>query len=189
MAKLKLHLCTLPRWFAAPAAVSAVVLGLILGNAALWLWPIAIISGLFLMAWAHQANSWLDWSWTAFDRGTEEERSKEKSYTGGQSVIEKYAMSPREVALGALGWLAASAALAAVISTFVSPWIWLPWALVALCTFWYSWGKQHYNCELALGMGFGSFAVMYGMAASQQPNFGLAFLAGLPFTWLWGGCS
>jgi len=50
-------------------------------------------------------------------------------------------------------------------------------------------GKLHYQCELALGLGFGSFAVMFGAASSTAftPDMlGTAFLAGLPFAIMFG---
>lgn len=53
-------------------------------------------------------------------------------------------------------------------------------------TFWYSWGKLHYQCELALGVGFGPIACMMGMASQPNPDFLVAFLAGIPFLILWG---
>ncbi|MDP2857395.1 MAG: hypothetical protein Q8P50_05380, partial [Bacillota bacterium] len=50
------------------------------------------------------------------------------------------------------------------------------WSLAAACTFWYSWGKQHYMCEAALGLGFLSFAVMFGAATTPDGlgQFGVA---------------
>ena len=61
-----------------------------------------------------------------------------------------------------------------------------PSPLGALMTFWYSWGKLHYQCELALGLGFGPLAVMLGMASQPNPDFLTAFLAGIPIMLLFG---
>lgn len=185
MTKLYVHLFVLPRWFAAPAAICAVALGCILGRVPLLPSVLAVVAGLFLMAWAHAMNTFLDHEWTSFDKGTAEERSRPKEYTSGQQPIASGLMKPSEVLAGALVWLFLSAVLTFALAQ-LTPLIWLPWALVALCTFLYSWGKLHYLCETALGLGFGSFAVMYGMAASTRPDMLKAFLAGLPFLVLWG---
>ena len=191
MSKVRLlaHLWTLPRWFAAPFAVCGVLLGTALVDEWSWLTAVAVGSGLGLLAWAHSMNTLLDWSWTKFDLGSPEARSKPKEYTSGSQVIARGIMPPSEVFINALGWLALSGVLAAVVSWQASPWVWLPWALAAACTFWYSWGKLHYMCELALGLGFGSFAVMLGVTAGDSFSlslFGTAFLAGLPFALAFG---
>lgn len=184
------HLVVLPRWFGAPPAMAAVALGCILADdidgVAVWLMVVAVLAGLFLMAWAHSMNTFLDYCWTKLDQGVEDERSKPKSYTAGQQVIAAGAMKPWQVFLNALTWLIISAGLTVIVHINGSAWIWLGWVLVALCTFWYSWGKLHYQCELALGMGFGSFAVMFGMATSEDPDMWIAFLAGIPFVIIWG---
>lgn len=185
------HLVVLPRWFGAPPAMAAVALGCLLADdigdgISGWLMVVAVLSGLFLMAWAHSMNTFLDYCWTKLDQGMEDERSKPKSYTVGQQVIADGTMKPREVFLNALTWLIISAGLAVIIHIEGSPWVWLPWALVALCTFWYSWGKLHYQCELALGFGFGSFAVMFGMTTAENPELWDAFLAGVPFLIIFG---
>jgi 1,4-dihydroxy-2-naphthoate octaprenyltransferase len=184
--KIGAHLVTLPRWFALPAAACAVALGCILGGVPGWLIAIAIVCGAFLMAGAHSFNSFLDKEWTHFDEGLIGERSKEKVYTEGQNAIMAGVVSSREVLINALSWYVLSAGLAVVISIYGSPWVWLPWTLSALCTFFYSWGKMHYLCETALGLGFGSFAVMLGICGSPKPDLLMAFLAGLPFLVLWG---
>lgn len=184
--KIGAHLFTLPRWFALPAAACAVALGCILGGVPGWLIAVAIVCGAFLMAGAHSFNSFLDKEWTHFDEGLVGERSKEKVYTEGQNVIMAGLVSSREVLINALSWYVLSAGVAVVISIYGSPWVWLPWTLTALCTFFYSWGKMHYLCETALGLGFGSFAVMLGICGSPKPDLLIAFLAGLPFLVLWG---
>ncbi len=95
-------------------------------------------------------------------------------------------LSSRAVLINALLWYCASAIFVGIIAWKTSPIIWAIWGAVALCTFWYSWGKLHYQCELALGFGFGPLAVMLGMATQPNPDFLRAFLAGLPFLVLWG---
>lgn len=182
---IKTHI-GLGRFFALPCSVCAVLLGCTLGGSLSWLSAMVILAGIFGMAYAHSFNTLLDYSWTGFDKGTEEERSRGKVYTKGQQAIAAGKLSPKAVLINGLGYLAISAVFCAIVSWKVSPIIWPIWLVTALCTFWYSWGKLHYQCELALGCGFGPFAVMLGMASQPNPDFLLAFLAGIPFLILWG---
>jgi len=182
---IKTHL-GLGRFFALPAAVCAVLLGIALGGHWSWLSVMVILGAVFQMAYAHSFNTLLDYSWTKFDKGTEEERSKGKVYTKGQQAIAVGKLSPKGVLINGLIYLAISAIFVGIVAWQVSPVIWAVWGVTALCTFWYSWGKLHYQCEMALGMGFGPLAVMLGMASQPNPDFLLAFLAGIPFLILWG---
>ncbi|GAH34657.1 unnamed protein product, partial [marine sediment metagenome] len=116
----------------------------------------------------------------------EEERSKGKVYTKGQQAIAAGKLTPKIVLVNSLIYLAISAVFVGIVAWKVSPVIWVIWGITALCTFWYSWGKLHWNCELALGTGFGPLAVMLGMASQPNPDFLAAFLAGIPFLILWG---
>jgi hypothetical protein len=183
------YLWTLPRWFALPAIASSVALGCILAGASGWLTAVAIVCGGLLMAWAHVMNSVLDYSWTKLDTGSPDERSRPKDYTTGQQAIASGLLRPAGVFLSALGWLVLSVFLAVVLTVYGTPWVWLPWGLMALATFGYSYGKLHYACELVLGLGFGSFAVMLGSASSETFTFSMfkdAFLAGIPFVIMFG---
>jgi len=101
-------------------------------------------------------------------------------------VIAAGIMSPKEVLVNGLGYLAISAVFIGIVAWKVSPVIWAIWGVTALCTFWYSWGKLHYQCELALGVGFGPLAVMLGMASQPEPDFLIALLAGIPILVLFG---
>lgn len=184
--KIKAHLITLPRWFAAPAAICAVILGGAISGGSVFPIILATITGLLLMAAAHSSNTWLDFYWTRFDIGTEEERSRPKEYTVGQQPIAAGILSGKEVLGNILFWLVLSAIPASILSVMVSPWIWLFWGLTIACSPFYSWGKLHYLCELALGLGFGPIACCLGASASPNPNFLVAFLAGIPFLILWG---
>lgn len=177
---------TLPRWFALPAAVCAVVLGGLLEDAPLGNMLLAILVGVFLMAGAHSFNTFLDFVWTKLDQGEVDERSRPKEYTVGQQPLSTGEMKPHEVLVNALGWYVISLVPTLILAFTVTPWILLPWTLSALTTFFYSWGKLHYLCEIALGLGFGSFSVMLGASASGSPNLFIAALAGLPFFILWG---
>ncbi len=183
--KIKAHI-GLGRLFALPAVVCAVLLGIALGGHWSWLSIMVALAAIFMMAYSHSFNTLLDYSWTGFDKGAEEERSKGKVYTKGQQAIAASKLTPRGVLVNGLVYLAISAIFIGIVAWKVSPIIWAIWAGAALCTFWYSWGKLHWNCELALGAGFGPLAVMLGMASQPNPDFLLAFLAGIPFLILWG---
>lgn len=183
--KLKAHI-GLGRFFALPAVLCAVLLGVALGGHWNWLSVMVVLAATFGMAYSHSFNTLLDYSWTGLDKGREEDRSRPKAYTKGQQAIAAGILSPRGVLINGLVYLAISAAFVGVVAWKVSPVIWPIWVLTSLCTFWYSWGKLHWNCELALGTGFGPLAVMLGMASQPNPDFLLAFLAGIPFLILWG---
>jgi len=183
--KIKTHI-GLGRFFALPCAVCAVLLGCTLGGNLSWLSAMVALAAVFQMAYSHSFNTLLDYSWTGFDRGVEEERSRGKVYTKGQQAIAAGRLSSRGVLINGLVYLAISAIFVAVVAWKVAPIIWAIWAGGALITFWYSWGKLHYQCELALGIGFGPLACMLGMASQPNPDFLLAFLAGIPFLIIWG---
>ncbi|MDD3102536.1 MAG: prenyltransferase [Patescibacteria group bacterium] len=185
--KLRLHLWTLPRWFAAPAAACAIWLGCILTGTAGWLMALAMLSSVLVMAWGHSMNTALDWL-TGIDQ-EDGPTSKPKSYTAGNQVIVTEQLSTEAVLANAICWLALSFAFALVVAINASWWIMLPWGLSALVTFFYSLGKLCYGCETALGLGFGPFAVMMGAAASTGftfSDFGPAFMAGLAYGWVFG---
>lgn len=176
----------LGRFFALPACVTAVLLGVALGGHWSWLSAMVVLAAIFVMAYSHSFNTLLDYSWTGFDKGTEEERSRGKVYTKGQQAIAAGKLSPKSVLVNGIVYLTISAIFIGVVAWNVSPIIWAIWGATALMTFWYSWGKLHYQCELALGFGFGPLAVMLGMATQPNPDLLKAFLAGIPFLILWG---
>ena len=183
--KIKTHI-GLGRFFALPIVVCSVLLGVALGGQWSWLSAMVALGAIFQMAYAHSFNTLLDYSWTGFDKGAEKERSKGKVYTHGQQAIAAGIMTPKGVLINGLIYLAISAIFIGIVAWKVSPVIWIIWAATALMTFWYSWGKLHYQCELALGLGFGPLAVMLGMASQPNPDFLLAFLAGIPVLILFG---
>ena len=183
--KIKTHI-GLGRFFALPLAACAVLLGVALCGHWSWLSAMVAFGAAFQMAYAHSFNTLLDYSWTGFDKGTEEERSRGKIYTRGQQAIAAGTITPKEVLANGLGYLAISAVFIGIVAWKVSPITWAVWSAMALMTFWYSWGKLHYQCELALGLGFGPLAVMLGMATQPNPDFLLAFLAGIPILILFG---
>jgi len=183
--KIKTHI-GLGRFFALPVCVCAVLLGVALGGHWSWLSAMVALGAAFQMAYAHSFNTLLDYQWTGFDKGAEEERSRGKVYTHGQQAIAAGIMSPKEVLANGLVYLAISAVFIGIIAWKVSALIWAIWAVTALCTFGYSWGKLHWSCEFFLGIGFGPLAVMLGMASQPNPDFLTAFLAGIPILILFG---
>lgn len=179
--KIKIHLWTLPRWFASPFFASSCLLGSILsGSLGLNAW-IALVAGLLIMAGGHSFNSYLDYAWTGLDRGEAEERSAEKDYTGGQSVISAGLVSLGEVLFNALCWYMLSAIPVIYLAVKVSTLILIPWVLGMLVTFWYSWSKFNYTHELALGVAVGPLPVLLGaFAVNTHPQIVNSLLACAP---------
>jgi 1,4-dihydroxy-2-naphthoate octaprenyltransferase len=164
--KLKVHLWTLPRWFAAPIfGASAVLGGLLAGGMTLNSW-LGVIGCLLIMAGGHSFNSFLDYAWTGLDRGEPEERSAEKDYTGGQSVIAAGIVSVREVALNAISWYVLALAPLIYLALNVGWPIIVVGLLGMLVTFGYAKGKFNWTHELMLGLGAGPLAVLGGMFAT-----------------------
>jgi 1,4-dihydroxy-2-naphthoate octaprenyltransferase len=160
--KIKAHLFTLPRWFAAPFFGCSLLIGAVLtGGLCPNAW-IALVGGLLIMAGGHSFNSFLDWK-SGLDKGGVEDRSAEKDYTGGQNLIENGIVSLKEVALNATGWYVLALAPLIFLAINVS-WIILPLGLAGmLITFWYAWGKFNWTHETALAVGVGPIAVLLGM--------------------------
>jgi hypothetical protein len=183
--KIKAHI-GLGRFFALPIVICSVLLGVAMGGTWSWLTVMVVLAAIFEMAYSHSFNTLLDYCWTGFDKGEEEERSRGKIYTQGQQAIASGQLTTREVLINGLVYLAISAIFTGIVSVNTTPIIWAIWGASALCTFWYSWGKLHYQCELALGVGFGPLAVMLGMASQPNPDYLSAFLASIPFLLIWG---
>jgi 1,4-dihydroxy-2-naphthoate octaprenyltransferase len=179
--KLKAHLWTLPRWFAAPYFGGVLLLGAQLAggiDANAW---IGLASGLLLMAGGHSFNSFLDYSWTGLDKGETENRSAEKDYCGGQNLIEAGIVTPVEVGLNAAGWYILSAIPAVYLTKHVTPLIMLVWIAGALITFWYSKAKFNWTHELALFVGAGPLAALIGMfSVDRTPDILIGIAASAP---------
>jgi len=168
-AKLKAHLFTLPRWFAAPFFGCSLLIGAVLaGGLGANAW-IALVGGLLIMAGGHSFNSFLDYAWTGLDKGEVGERSAEKDYAGGQSIIELGIVSEKEVLFNAIGWYIL--ALAPLIYLAINAsWVVLLLGIAGmLITFWYSWAKFNWSHETALAVGVGPIATLIGMF-SVNPN-------------------
>ncbi len=166
--KIKAHIFTLPRPFAAPFFGCSLLMGAVLAgglNANAW---IALVGGLLLMFGGHSWNSFLDWK-SGLDQGKVEDRSAEKDYTGGQNLIENGIVSLKGVALNATGWYILALAPLIYLAINVS-WVILPLAIAGmLITFWYAWGKFNWTHETALAVGVGPIPVLLGMF-SVNPN-------------------
>ena len=184
MNKLKIHLLTLPRWFALPFFAASTFMGIILAGGDLsTCYPyLGLLAGLFLMAGGHSFNTLLDYSWTGLDKGEVEQRSAEKSYTGGQSVIARGLITPGEVFANACGWYVLALIPIIFIAQNVGPIIYLIAFMGMGVTFWYSWAKFNYTHELALGVGVGPIAVLLGMfSVSGSPDWLTGLIISAPF--------
>ncbi|KKN30190.1 hypothetical protein LCGC14_0836670 [marine sediment metagenome] len=177
----KAHLWTLPRWFATPFFGGVLLLGAVLAggiNANAW---IGLIAGLLVMAGGHSFNSFLDFSWTGLDKGEIEDRSAEKDYCGGQNIIEAGIVTPREVALNAVGWYVLSAIPIYHLVVRVGWPILLVWVLSMLITFWYAKAKFNWTHELALFVGAGPLAALIGMySVTPDPKWWIGIAASAP---------
>ena len=179
--KLKAHLLTLPRWFAAPYFGSTLLLGAVLaGGISSNSWW-ALVGGLFIMAGGHSFNSYLDYAWTGIDKGKVEDRSAEKAYTGGQNLLANGIVSLKEVLANAIFWYLLALGPVIYLSIKIGFGVLVLAVLAMLITFWYSWGKFNWIHELSLGAGAGPISVLLGMFGTvSHPNIAAGLLAGIP---------
>jgi 1,4-dihydroxy-2-naphthoate octaprenyltransferase len=180
--KIIANLVTLPRWFAIPFFGASALLGAVLaGGITLNAW-IALIGCLLVMAGGHSFNSFLDYAWTGLDKGEVENRSAEKTYTGGQNLIETKVVSLREVYFNAISWYILSAIPIVYLVVNVTPLIFIPWVAGMLMTFFYSWSKFNYTHEIALGLAVGPVPMIIGMlAVNPAANWVHVLLVSVPF--------
>jgi len=180
--KVIAHLWNLPRWFAAPFFGASCLMGsAIAGRIDLNAW-IAVIASLLVMAGGHAFNSYLDYAWTGLDKGEKENRSAEKSYTGGQNLIENKIVSLKEVLANAGVWYILSAIPIIYLAYFSTPLILIPWVFGMAATFWYSWGKFNYTHELSLGVAVGPLPMLIGaFAVNANANWINVLLVSIPF--------
>ncbi len=180
--KIKAHLFTLPRWFAIPFFGCSLLMGAVLaGGLGANAW-IALVGGLLIMAGGHSFNSFLDYAWTGLDKGEVGERSAEKDYAGGQSIIALGIVSEKEVLFNAIGWYVLALVPLIFLAVKVS-WALIPIAIAGmLITFWYSKAKFNWTHELALGIGVGPIALMLGMfSVNPNPPVMTGLLVSAPF--------
>jgi 1,4-dihydroxy-2-naphthoate octaprenyltransferase len=180
--KIKAHLWTLPRWFAAPFFGSAVILGALLaGGLSAYSW-LGLVAGLLIMAGGHAFNSFLDYAWTGLDKGSFGERSAEKDYCAGQSLLAQGVVSRAEVVANALVWYLLAAIPLVYLAVRVGWRVLLVGALGMLVTFWYARAKFNWTHELALGVGAGPLPVLLGMYSTRStPPWSDGILASVPF--------
>jgi 1,4-dihydroxy-2-naphthoate octaprenyltransferase len=181
MRKIKAHLWTLPRWFALPLFGSAAVLGgLLAGGMTLNSW-LGVIGTLLIMAGGHSFNSLLDYSWTGLDKGEPEERSAEKDYSGGQSIIAAGIVTPKEVAFNAAGWYVLALAPFIYLAINVGWQVLIIAFLGMLATFAYSKSKFNWTHEFTLGTAGGPLALLAGMfATTNSPPWVTGLAASVP---------
>jgi 1,4-dihydroxy-2-naphthoate octaprenyltransferase len=164
--KVKVHLWTLPRWFALPLfGAPAVLGGLLSGGMTLNSW-LGVIGTVLIMAGGHSFNSFLDYAWTGLDKGEPGERSAEKDYAGGQSVIAAGIVSAKEVAFNALTWYLLALIPLIYLVINVGWQILIIGVLGMLMTFAYAKSKFNWTHEAVLGISSGPLAVLGGMFAT-----------------------
>lgn len=179
----KVHLWTLPRWFALPYFGAASILGSYLaggdlGNLDTWL--AFILVGL-MMARGHVVNTELDYFWTGLDRGESRERSAEKFYCGGQNVIEAGLVSRNGLWINETLWTV-PALVIAVLLAGQSAWIPILFIGSLAVAYWYSWGKFNWTHELSLGVACGPLPVLIGMyAIDAHADWDTGLLVSVPF--------
>jgi len=178
--KIKAHLWTLPRWFGAPFFGCSLLIGAVLaGGLGANAW-IALIGGLLIMAGGHSFNSFLDWK-SGLDKGEVWERSADKDYAGGQSVIALGIVSEKEVLFNAIGWYVLALAPLIYLAINVS-WVILPLGFAGmLITFWYARGKFNWTHETALAVGVGPIPVLLGMfSVNPSPPWITGLIVSIP---------
>jgi len=179
--KAKVHLWTLPRWFALPLfGAPAILGGLLAGGMTLNSW-LGVIGTILIMAGGHSFNSFLDYAWTGLDKGESRERSAEKDYAGGQSVIAVGIVSAREVAVNAITWYLL-ALIPLIYLVFNVGWqILLIGGLGMLTTFAYAKSKFNWTHEMVLGISSGPLAVLGGMfATTSSPPWVTGLIVSVP---------
>ncbi|HTY81646.1 MAG TPA: prenyltransferase [Dehalococcoidales bacterium] len=181
MKKIKAHFWTLPRWFALPLfAAPAVLGGLLAGGMTFDSW-LGVIGTVLIMAGGHSFNSFLDYAWTGLDKGEVSERSAEKDYAAGQSIIAAGIVSAGEVAINALAWYALALVPIIYLAVNVGWPILLIGALGMLSTFFYSKAKFNWMHEFALGTASGPLAVLAGMfATNASPPWVMGLVVSVP---------
>lgn len=184
--KIRTHIA-LGRFFAAPIAILAVILGAILAGSPVGLTVLAAIAGLLAMAAGHYYNSWADHRW-GLDRGTP--RSIEKWYTWGSSVIALGKANPKEVLACSLAQYAIFTGICAAIGILADTWwILLPWAIGISAGFLYAPGfmpgLKYKGFPEYVGFAFGVGGIALGYVCSGSMNLPLVLLVGLGVSLPW----
>jgi 1,4-dihydroxy-2-naphthoate octaprenyltransferase len=180
--KIKVHLWTLPRWFALPLFGVPAILGALLAGGLTWNSWIGVIGVCLVMAGGHSFNSLLDYSWTGLDQGAPEERSAEKDYSGGQSVLAAGMVSVRETALNATCWYVLALIPIIYLTLNIGWQVPLIGFLGMMVTFWYARSKFNWTHELTLFIAAGPLAMLAGMyATTGSPPWPIGLVASVPF--------
>lgn len=177
--KLKAYLVQLPRWFALPFFSCSFLMGVaIVGDVTFNVW-IAFVMVALLMASGHAWNSVFDYV-IGLDKGEPGERSVEKSYTGGQSLIERGTCSVKEVVAVASAYNILGLGIAVFLSIKIGWLIFLLAFLGSLIAPVYTWSKFNYTHELALGTAVGPLPLFIGMLSVGGSNWLEGLLASVP---------
>ncbi len=180
--KLKAWLWTLERYFALPFFGGSLLLGVVLAGGSLsslniWL---AFIMGMALMCAGHVWNSFLDYQ-AGLDKGEVGNRSAEKGYSAGQSLIASGVVTLKEVAIIAVIWDLIGLGIAFYLSTNTGWQIILIALLSAAIPFAYTPAKFSYFHELVLFVGAGPLAALIGMfSVTPDPKWWLGIAASAP---------
>src|ERR1700690_1615845 len=129
---------------------------------------LGVVATILIMAGGHSFNSFLDYAWTGLDKGEPEDRSAEKDYSGGQSIIAAGIVSQNEVAFNAITWYLLALIPLIYLALNVGWQILLIGVLGMLVTFAYSKSKFNWTHEMVLGISSGPFAVLAGMFATTN---------------------
>ena len=187
--KIKTYLLILPRWFALPAALTAIALGGLLAGGITWQVWVAMVAGAIIMVGGHAYNSFADHLY-GLDRGTP--ASVSKWYTSGSQVIEAGLTTRRKVLIYWVSCYAIATALVAWIAVSVSSaWIWLPWAIAITTATVYSpgfcKGAKHIGFPEYCGIvGFGIGGTLLGYVASSGSISFVPVICGIAISLFWG---
>jgi len=170
--KIKLALFTLERWFAwifffASFGLGAYLAGGNFGELKVWM-GVIMVTG--LMCYGHCVNSILDY-WVGLDSGEANDRSVEKNYSGGQSVLATKQCSITFISIVASVWAVIAVGCAYWFILNGQPIMMAMWALGMMVPWAYTPAKfTTWAHELVLGIGVGPLATMSGMfAISNHP--------------------
>ena len=180
--KLKAWLWTLERYFALPFFGGSLLLGVVLAGGSLrsldtWL---AFIMGTALMCAGHVWNGFLDYQ-AGLDKGEAGDRSAEKAYSGGQSLLASGVVTLKEVIAIAVIWDVIGSGLAIYLATQTGWQIILIALLSIVVPFAYTPAKFSYFHELVLFIGAGPLAALIGMySVSPNPTWWIGIAASAP---------
>ena len=182
MVKLKAYLWTLERYFALPFFGGSLLLGVALAGgsfASLNTW-LAFIMGTAFMCAGHVWNSALDYH-VGLDKGEIFERSAEKNYSGGQSLIASGTVTIKEVVIIAVIWDLIGLGTASYLATNTGWQIILIALLCIAVPFAYTPAKFSYFHELVLFVGAGPLAALIGMySVTPAPEWWIGIAASAP---------